>query len=173
MKIIGLTITAMLLSNLLFAGEHAHEHGALKLDIAVEGKTLQLDIDGPAESFIGFEHVAKTEQEKTIFTAAQVLWTKDLLTKLFVLDKKLGCSISEAVFVQEIEKQENHSNKETGIHSDIEAQATITCLQNLSGEMIQVGLKKFYPHIKKLTIDLVGSTTKTINVKNAVEQIKL
>lgn len=179
MKKMSLVLSIFLLSMNVFADQHhdkglgAHEHGSLKLDMAVEGKTIELDIDGPAESFVGFEYVPKTEKEKTTFNQAQALWTKDLLTKLFVLDKKLGCTFSEASFKQEIEEHDQKDKKEAGVHSDIEASAKIICAQDLKGQTVEVALKKHYSHIKKLSIDLVGTTTQSIEVKNSVEKIKL
>lgn len=175
-------VLALILSTQAFAGEHhhgkglgAHEHGSIKLEMAVDGKTIELDIDGPAESFIGFEYAPKTDKEKKTFTDAQNLWKKDLLTKLITLDAKLGCSIGEASFEQEMEDHDEKpaGKKEAGIHSDIEAKAKITCAQDPKGSTVSVAIKKYFTRIKKLQIDLVGSETKTINVTKAVEQFKL
>lgn len=164
----NLSLLLVLLSTQSFAHEHgkglgAHEHGSIKLEMAVEGNAIELDIDGPAESFIGFEYAPKTDKEKKVFTNAQNLWKKDLLTKIITLDPKLGCSLGEVKFEQEIE----------GSHSDIEAEAKINCAKDPKGSMVSVALKKYFPHIKKLQIDLVATETKTINVTKDVEQFKL
>ena len=179
MKKMSLVLSMFLLVTPTFAHEHhskglcAHEHGAIKLEIAVEGKTIEIDLDGPAESFIGFEYKPTTEKEKKTFNDAESLWTKDLLTKLFVLDKKLGCMSSEVTFKQENEEDKSKdAKKESGIHSEIEAKAKITCAQDLKGQKVLVSVKKHYPHIRKLTLDLVGSETKSIEAK-ATEEIKL
>lgn len=171
---------ALILSTQSFANEHhghglgAHEHGSIKLEVAVEGKQIELDIDGPAESFLGFEYKPKTEKEKKAFKDAQELWTKNLLTKILVLDAKLGCSLGEVKFEQEIDNDHHEKGKkEAGVHSDIEAEAKINCAQDPKGSMATLSLKKHFPHIKKLQIDLVGSETKTINVTKDVEQFKL
>lgn len=187
MKKMSLVLSALLLSSVAMADHHhgkgvgAHEHGAIKLGMAVEGKTIELDLDGPAESFFGFEYTPSTAKEKKAFNDAQSLWTKDLLTKLFVLDKKLGCTSSEVTFKQIIDEEETKEaqaklkkgeKKESGIHSDVEAKAKIICTQDLKGQTVVVSLKKNYPHIKKLSIDLVGSEVKSIDAK-AVEEVKL
>lgn len=156
-------------------GLGAHEHGAIKLEVAVEAKEIELEIDGPAESFIGFEYAPKTAKEKKAFTDAQELWKKNLLTKLFILDSKLGCSVSEASFEQEMESHDEKpaNKKEAGVHSDIEAKAKIVCAKDPKGSEVSVALKKHFSHIKKLQVDLVGSETKTININKAVESFKL
>lgn len=187
MKKVSLLLSALLLSSVALADHHhgkgvgAHEHGAIKLEMAVEGKTIELDLDGPAESFFGFEYIPHTAKEKKAFNDAQSLWTKDLLTKLFVLDKKLGCTSSEVSFKQEIDEEETKEalkhlklgqKSESGTHSDVEAKAKIICAQDLKGQTVVVSIKKNYPHIKKLSIDLVGSEVKSIDAK-AVETVKL
>lgn len=188
MKKMSLVLSTLLLSSMALAEDHhhgkglgAHEHGAIKLEMAVEGKTLEIGLDGPAESFIGFEYTPATAKEKKTYADAESLWTKDLLTKLFVLDKKLGCKVSDVSFKQEIDAEETKEatallkkgeKKESGIHSDVEAKAKITCAQDLKGQTVTVSVKKNYPHIKKLSIDLVGSEVKSIDAK-AVEEVKL
>ena len=126
MNKITITLMSLLFSNFAFAAG-AHVHGAVKIEMAVEGKTLSIDIDAPAESFVGFEHAAKSAAEKKAWSEASNLWKKDLLTKLFVLDKNLGCTVTKVSFEQEEEKEKHgnkhdkHDKKESGVHSDIEA----------------------------------------------------
>lgn len=141
----------------------AHEHGAIKLEIGVIGKIIELDLDGPAESFLGFEYTPKSKKEKNTFKEAETLWTKDLLTKLFIFDKKLECSSSEASFIQDFK---------SGVHSNIEAKAKIICNKDLLSQSLLVSVKKYFPHVKKLSIDVVGSETKSYNSR-AIEEIKL
>lgn len=186
MKNTSLVITLLFLSSAAFAEHHgkslgAHEHGSIKLGMAVEGKTIDLDLDGPAESFIGFEYLPASAKEKKILADAESLWTKQLLSKLVVLDAALGCTLSDATFKQIIDEEETKeaqaklkkgAKKESGIHSDIEAKAKITCLKDLNGHTATVSLKKAYHSIKKLSIDLVGSETKSIDAKS-VEIVKL
>lgn len=189
MKNMSLILSALLLSSVALARDHhhkhgkgigAHEHGAIKLEMAVEGKTIEIDLDGPAESFLGFEYKPVTVEEKKVFSAAESLWKKDLLTKLFVLDKKLGCKSSEVSFKQDIDEDEKpakrthdrDSRKASGIHSDVEAKAKIICAKDLKGQTIVVSVKKNYPHIKKLSIELVGSSVQSIDAKE-VEELKL
>lgn len=171
MKKMSFALSLLLLSNIALAekahkhgkSQDAHVHGALKMEMAVEGKSIELDIDGPAESFIGFEYAPKTDKEKKVFLDAKDLWTKELLPKLLVIDPKLGCKITEATFKQEID----------GSHSDIEAKAKIACDNDLKGQNLRVSLKRYYPHIKKLVVDLVGTETKSIEIKTDSEVIKL
>ena len=186
MSFVLATVLVSTLSTATFAESHgkslgAHVHGSIKLEMAVEGKTIELELEGPAESFLGFEYLPMTSKEKTKYSEAESLWKKDLLTKLVVLDSKLGCTFSENSFKQDIDEDETKEaqaklkkgeKKESGVHSDIEAKAKITCTQDLKGQSVTIGVRKHYPSIKKLVIEMVGNETKTIEAKE-LETVKL
>jgi hypothetical protein len=156
-------------------GLGAHEHGAIKLGIAVEGKTIELSIDGPSESFIGFEYRPKTAQEKAVFDKAKNLWTKDFF-KLVNFDKNLGCSIVSSTFEQvggTTEFKKGESKKEEGVHSDIEATIKIACAKDVTETKAIVSLKKHFKNIKKLTAEVLGKETKNYDIIKDSQEIKL
>lgn len=152
----------------------AHEHGSIELDLGVDGSVLEIELKGPAESFIGFEYAPKTDKEKKVFSIAETLWTKNLLS-IFTFDKALVCSVSEASFKQEIEdhKDRKDNKKETGAHSEIHAKAKISCSADLKDQSVAISLKRAFPKIKNLKADLVGAETKTIQIKKDSESVKL
>ena len=43
---------------------HAHVHGAVQLDVAVDGPTLTLTLEAPLDSVVGFERAPRTAAEK-------------------------------------------------------------------------------------------------------------
>ena len=90
---LNLLIIGVLFSTHSFASEKslgAHEHGTIRLGMAVEKNVVDIDLDGPTESFISFEYLPKTEKEKKIFSDVKNLWEKQFLT-LVTFDKKLNC----------------------------------------------------------------------------------
>ncbi|MGZ3789621.1 MAG: ZrgA family zinc uptake protein [Bacteriovorax sp.] len=175
---------ALLTSSQIFAHEHAlgaHEHGTIKLGMAVEKNIVDIDLDGPTESFISFEYLPKTEKEKKIFNDVKKLWEKKIL-ELVSFDKKLNCKITEASFKQIIDEKEtaeaqakikDANKKEEGVHSDVEAKAKITCAGNLAGTNVQVSLKKQFKNIKKLTVEVISSETKSVEITKPVQSFKI
>lgn len=156
-------------------GMGAHEHGSLTLEVAVEGKQINIEIEAPAESFLGFEYIPKTAKEKAAYTKAETLWNKELLTKLFITDISLGCSIGESSFKQVLEEQTETKEKakKSGQHSEIQASAIINCQKELKGQSVSVAFKKEFTKIKRMALDLAGSETKTIQIKKVSEVITL
>ena len=52
----------------------AHQHGAASLQVSLDGRALQIALDGPADNLLGFEHAPRTEaQKKAVAHAEQQL----------------------------------------------------------------------------------------------------
>jgi len=47
----------------------AHVHGAARLQVAVDGNTLNLQLETPLASLVGFEHAPRTNQQKQALQA--------------------------------------------------------------------------------------------------------
>lgn len=166
-------ICALVLSCSPLAARHslgAHEHGIIRLGIAIDKNVADIDLEGPAESFLGFEHLPKTASELKIFNDAKNLWERKV-TDLISFDKKLDCKISEATFKQIIEKQK--AKKEQGIHSEIEASAKITCFGSITGTSASTSLLKHFKNIKKLTLEILGDDAKRIEITRSIEFFKI
>ena len=179
-----LLVITLLTSFQIIAAEKslgAHEHGNIKIGMAVEKNVADIDLDGPTESFISFEYLPKTIKEKKIFNDVKNLWEKRILD-LVTFDKKLNCKISESSFKQVIDEKEtaeeqakikDPKKKEAGVHSDIEAKAKITCNADLAGTEVQVSLKKQFKNIKKLTVEVISGETKSVDITKAVQSFKI
>jgi hypothetical protein len=142
---------------------HAHEHGSIDFEVAVEGKTADFEMSGPAESFIGFEHVAKTAKEKKALVDATNMWN----TKFFELisfDKSLNCKTSGASFEQKMEK---------GNHSEIAAAIKVSCEKDLKGAKVSVNLRSHFKNIKNLKMEIIGNESKTIKITKANMEVNL
>lgn len=167
---LGILAALILISGSLIANEKhhskkslsAHEHGSVKLAIGVDNNVMEVDFDGPSESFVGFEYAPKTAKEKAKFEETKTLWEKNLLT-ILTPAAGLDCKITEASFSQEVE----------GSHAEIEAKAKVTCAKNLAGTELKVSLLKVFPKIKKLNAEIISQATATVKINKPEQVIKL
>lgn len=60
------------------AAQGAHVHGAGRLDVAIEGNTVQMELEAPGADLLGFEHAARTDAQKTALAAAKAVLGKPL-----------------------------------------------------------------------------------------------
>ena len=70
----------------------AHEHGVGRLNAALDGQTLELELDSPAMNLVGFEHAATTDADKAKVAAARARLENPLV--LFNLPAAAGCKVA-------------------------------------------------------------------------------
>ncbi|WP_347928132.1 DUF2796 domain-containing protein [Pseudomonas helvetica] len=96
----------------------AHEHGVGRLNAALDGQTLELELESPAMNLVGFEHVASTDADKAKVAAARAQLEKPLV--LFSLPKAANCVVSQ----QELNSPLFGDKPDTDDHDDDDDHAT-------------------------------------------------
>ena len=92
-------IAAVLAAGLpaMAAEEHrelgAHEHGHGKLNIAIEGNRVSMELEVPGADIVGFEHEARTPDQKAAVEKAKVTLSDALA--VFKLPASAGCRLAE------------------------------------------------------------------------------
>jgi hypothetical protein len=154
------------------ADEHDHEHGSLgahehgvgRLNAALDGKTLALELQSPAMNLVGFEHVATSDADKTKVASARALLEQPLV--LFNLPKAAGCVVEN----QELEsplfgdtpdadddhdedaKDEHHHD-----HSEIHAHYQFTCATPDALKTLDLAkIFNAFPATQKIQVQLIG-----------------
>ena len=72
----------------------AHEHGHGALNIAIEGKSVTMELDAPGADIAGFEHEATTPEQKAVLEKANAQLAKPL--DLFKLPASANCTVKDA-----------------------------------------------------------------------------
>ena len=95
----------------------AHEHGHSKLNLAIEGTLVVMEIAAPGLDVLGFEHPAETAADKAALDAAKAVLAEPL--SLFVLPAAAGCRVVEAAVALEQEEHAHESEEHEGeAHAD-------------------------------------------------------
>ncbi|MFT5390790.1 MAG: hypothetical protein ACI8PT_000978 [Gammaproteobacteria bacterium] len=76
------------------AAQEAHEHGKGELNVVVEGHAVGLQLHVPAVDVVGFEHTARTEQEKAAVATALKRFSST--EHLFELSAAAKCVMTKA-----------------------------------------------------------------------------
>ena len=140
-----------------------HEHGIAQLNVALDGKTLELEIDSPAMNFVGFEHPASSAADQAIVAAARAQLGKPLA--LLDLPAAAGCSATAVELKSPLfgnaKAGEDHADDgdehEGHQHADIDAHYTLTCSapEALTGLDFAPLFKRF-PATRKLVVQAIG-----------------
>lgn len=146
----------------------AHEHGVAKLDIVLDGNTLELELDSPAMNLVGFEHAASSDADKAKVAAARQQLEQPL--KLFGLADTAGC-IEDA---QELSSPLFGDAHEHGHdHADVNAHYQFKCATPAKLTQLDLApLFKAFPATQKINVQLIGPNgqkgMETSPVKNVV-----
>ncbi|SFP18741.1 DUF2796 domain-containing protein [Pseudomonas borbori] len=136
----------------------AHEHGAARLNVVLDGQALELELESPAMNLVGFEHAATSDADKAKVAAARSQLQGP--QALFGLGAG-ACTLSEteleSALFEDDEHEEHHNHDEDSEHSEIHAHYQLDCKK--PGELKQLNLSelfKRFPATEKIQVQLIG-----------------
>jgi hypothetical protein len=141
-----------------------HEHGVAALNVALDGKTLEIDLESPAMNIVGFEHAASSDADRAKVATARALLEKPLA--LFSLPAAAGCSVSE----QELESplfgnakahaqhdDDDHDEHAGHEHSDVDAEYKLDCAAPEALKTLDLAaFFSQFPATQKINVQLIG-----------------
>ncbi len=153
----------------------AHAHGTAKLGIAFERRTVEMELEAPAADIVGFEHAAKTAEQKQAMAQARATLAKPLA--LFRLPDAAGCKVTSAKvkFVGGGSHDHGHSHghshgksakgKEPDTHAEFHAEYTLNCAKPELVQSIMFDYFKSFPRAEALDITVVGGKGQAAKLK--------
>ena len=155
-KVLTMALASMTLIGAPALAGKAHEHGVMKLDVAIEGSTLSIAIDSPLDSFLGFERAPRTDAERK---AAADLLTRlrgpDKGAPLFSPDAAAQCTLSKAEVDAPVLEAPKPAAAQ-GVHADLTASYTYTCAQPGQLKTLGVGLFDVWRRLGRIDVQVAG-----------------
>jgi hypothetical protein len=139
-------------------GAHVHGHG--RLNIAIEGNTLSMELEAPGADIAGFEHEAETAEQKAAIEKA-----KERLgdgAALFAPAAEAGCAFKSAKVSTGAEHEEEHEHgaKKEGEdehhHSEFHAEYVFECASPERLTSFAFGYFKEFPNTQALEVSLIS-----------------
>lgn len=144
----------------------AHEHGVGRLNAALDGQTLELELESPAMNLVGFEHAATTDADKAKVAAARAKLENPLA--LFNLPKAAGCKIAtqeleSPLFGDKPDADDDHDEADKDghehhhEHSEIQAHYQFSC--SAPGALKTLDLANIFntfPATQKIQVQLIS-----------------
>lgn len=150
----------------------AHAHGTGKLSIAIERRTVEIEFEAPGSDIVGFEHAAKTPEQKQAVAEARALLAKPLA--LFKLPEAAGCKVGTAKVKLIVGGAHNHGHAkdakqtkapEAAPHSEFEAEYTLTCAKPELIRSLDLDYFKSFPRAEALDITVIGAKGQQTKLK--------
>lgn len=138
-----------------------HEHGAASLNVALDGSTLEIQLESPAINLVGFEHAASSDAERA--TVAAVRQQLEQPQALFALPIEARCTLKEHELLGELFAQHEHDEHAAGAqgeehgHSDLSAHYRFDCATPAALQTLELGsFFGSFPGTEKLDVQLIG-----------------
>lgn len=142
-----------------------HEHGVAQLNVALDGKSLELELDSPAMNLVGFEHAASSEADKAAVAKARAQLEKPL--ELFALPVTAGCSVASQELRSPLfgdkatahahEEKAGHEHEHEHGHADIHAHYRLSCEKPELLKLLTLAeFFKRFPATQKIQVQLIG-----------------
>lgn len=146
--LLPLLLTAPLLA--LAAG--AHEHGAARVDVALDGQRLSVALEVPLDALLGFERAPRTDAERQ--AAATLLKQLRDGALLFRPDAAARCRpVASNVNAPVLQP----GAKATGDHADVDASYEFDCAAPQSLKTLDVALFDSFPRLQRVDVQLAGA----------------
>jgi Protein of unknown function (DUF2796) len=135
----------------------AHEHGALKLDVAVEGNQLTVAMAAPLDNLLGFERAPRTEAERK--AAADVLMrlrNPDRGAPLFSADAAAQCTLRHALVQAPVLEPAGTKPAAQEDHADLDAIYEFVCARPDELRVLEVALFDTYRRVQRIDAQVAG-----------------
>ncbi len=132
----------------------AHEHGVVKLDVAVEGGRVLVEIDTPLDNLLGFERAPRTDAERD--KAAAVVKKLQDAANLFRIDGSAGCALAKVDLRSaplQLGSQPAAPSGKDG-HGDLEGSFEFKCKAGAKAAFLEVGLFDAFPQVKRIELQV-------------------
>lgn len=153
-------------ANLSTAAPHAHhDHGVIQLDVVIEDDKVNVSLQSPLDSFLGFERAPRTTTEKkNADNALALLRTGGLLQP----DISANCTLTDSQVSAPV--LEGKATEKDG-HADLEANYIFGCKNISALKTMRLGFFDAFKHTMKIEVQLatpVGQSKTTVLKKNPI-----
>ncbi|MDP9990758.1 hypothetical protein J2W28_001928 [Variovorax boronicumulans] len=159
-RISGLAIATALFAAAPFLSaqaqqQHAHVHGQMKLDVAIDGPTVVIDMESPLDNIVGFERAPKTDAEKaTVEAAVAQLRAAD---KLFTIDPAANCKLGPVDLRSGALGLGNPDPNEPPGHADLDATFSFNCTNAGAAKFIDLNLFSVFKGLRQIDSQIASS----------------
>ena len=136
------------------AQQKAHVHGVVTLDVAVEGSSLSVHLEAPADSLLGFEHRPRTAAQKQ--AVAQMQQRLRDAAPWLRPSTEAACQLREATVESALFEPAAQGKAAEDGHADIDADYRFECRQPQALVALELGLFEAFPRMQRIEVQMAG-----------------
>lgn len=153
--LLGALAALLVTPNLAAQGSNpkAHEHGAMKLDIGIDGAELTIAVEMPLDNLVGFERAPRNDAERK--AAADALAKMRAGAALFKPNPDAQCTLASSKAEAPVLEQGAQPGK-SGDHADLDGTYVFKCTQPEKLATLDVGLFEAFKRVKRIEVQVAG-----------------
>lgn len=140
-----------------------HAHGAANLTVAIDGKQIEIHLESPLESLLGFEHSPRTEPQRAAVRTmarrlrqAQNLFVPTPAARCRLATVRLESAALTATLLGEAPMKESTAASEADGHTDLDASFLFQCDVPDSLKGMDVDLMRAFSGLRRLSVSIAG-----------------
>lgn len=134
----------------------AHVHGNADMQIVVEGKVIEIALQSPLDSLVGFEHAPGNDKQRKAIQAMQEQFRSP--AALFVPTAEAKCTSENAEIVLPFGAASEHDKHDKQVHSELEATMRFQCENPSALKGMEVKLFDVFPMLHRVDVQTVSSS---------------
>lgn len=138
-------------------GHGAHVHGLGRLDIAVEGQAMEMELAMPGADVVGFEHAPETAEDRAKVAEAAAALERG--ATLFAFPAEAGCRLEgaevESGLLEDDHGEEGHRDEHGQggeAHAEFRARYKFRCERPDRLTHVEVGLFARFPAAREIEV---------------------
>jgi hypothetical protein len=155
------------LASLALAQQHAHTHGQLTIDVAIDAQTLTVSMEAPLDNFLGFERAPRTDAERKSVSA--LVNRLNAADKLFIPNPQAECRLSSVTLESDTlglkpgepaAKGGDVAAKATEVHdehADIDVSIVFTCAKAPLARQLDVRMFEAFPRLRTINAQVASA----------------
>lgn len=143
-------VTALWLAAGPASAGKAHEHGALRMDLSLEGADLSIALAMPLDSAVGYERAPRTEAERQAAAAALARLRDG--AAMFRPDAAAQCSLTSAAVSAPVLERPAPAGQAADGHADLDATYVFRCTQPAKLLQLEVLLFDAFKRVDRIDV---------------------
>ncbi len=151
--------------------EHeAHEHGHGRLNVAIEGNSMEVELVSPGADIVGFEHAPETQEDRAAVAKAVAMLKKG--DALFVPPEGAACRLEDAEVTSALidehyddhddhGHEEKHAGHEDEEHAEFHAHYHFHCEHPDRLTHMDVKVFEIFPGARELDVQAISPKGQT------------
>lgn len=131
----------------------AHVHGNAAMQVVVDGNTVEIALQSPLDSLVGFEHAPRNERQRNTLLAMEERFRSPV--SLFVPTEAARCHAEPAELVMPFTGKvaKSHHRDE---HAELEATVRFQCKNPSALKEVEVKLFDVFPKLHRVDVQVVS-----------------